>query len=110
MNDLDPDRLRAQLESFSEGPKHAPGRIDALIELAWALALADPDEARVLTEQARQLAEASDYTRGRALEKRNRAYLVLLGGELKDALRIGLEALEELEALGELDGLSLIHI
>lgn len=104
MNDLDPDRLRAQLESFSEGPKHAPGRIDALIELAWALALADPDEARVLTEQARQLAEASDYTRGRALEKRNRAYLVLLGGELKDALRIGLEALEELEALGELDG------
>ncbi|CAN0595797.1 unnamed protein product, partial [Laminaria digitata] len=88
---------------LAEGPAHAPERIDALIQLGWAIALSEPQRAEALTAEAATLSQAHGYARGAAVAKRNRAYLLVIAGRAQEALPMALELMDELQALGELE-------
>lgn len=103
MNDLDFQRLEERLRQLEEGPKHDEARIDALLQLAWAIALAEPARSLELTEEALALAEAVGSPRGVAIAKRNQAYLLLVAGHVKEPLALGLALLQELQDLGEME-------
>ncbi len=103
MEDLDPQRLQAGLDALAEGPAHAPERIDALIQLGWAIALSEPQRAEALTAEAAALSQAHGYARGTAVAKRNRAYLLVIAGRAQEALPMALQLMDELQALGDLE-------
>ncbi len=104
MTDLDVGQLETALKALDGGPRDALERIDLLVQLAWALALAEPQISGKYNDEASELSAARDYVRGCALVKRNRCYLTLLTGNVTEALKTGLELVHELDEIQELEG------
>lgn len=109
LDDLDVPRLEARLEALESGPEDAPARIDALLELAWAIPLVDLGRARRLTDEAARLSDRAEYPRGRAVALRNLCYMELFDGSLPQVFELARDALEALEALEAHDELATVH-
>ena len=103
VGDLDVTALERRLEALPPDAP-VPARVDAMIDLAWAVALTEPTRSMALTQEAETLSHTVGYTRGEAFVARNRAYDAVVRGEPAEALEGAMRAAELLEATGEREG------
>jgi tetratricopeptide (TPR) repeat protein len=100
----DVEALEKALSAIPESERDRPDRADLLNQLAWMIALHEPERSRRLSDEAREISIRLDYPRGLAFAIRNLGYLDLISRDLHDAVEKTKDALDRFRGLGERAG------
>ena len=103
---VDPDipELESRLEAIGTAPEDAQARVDALVELAWALRFADRERAKRLATEARELSRSIGYKLGQARAARTLCMTTASAEMLRDLLALGEEAKALFDEVGDRAG------
>lgn len=96
--------LAASLESQLQSAANNCEKVDVLNAAAWRMRYSDTKYALALAEEAYQMAKSEQYTKGIAYSLRNRGACCALLSRYNEALKLSLEAVEQMDALGDQEG------
>ncbi len=99
-----PSELEARLAAVPSGPEHARARIDAQLDLAWALRLGEVERAGELAREARDAARSLGYKPGQARAARVLGMTISSVHTMRDAFALGEEARQLFDEVGDRAG------
>ncbi len=96
--------LESRLEAVGTAPEEAQARVDALVDLAWAIRFTHRDRSRRLATEARELSRSIGYKLGQARAARALCMTTASSDMLRDIFALAEEAKSLFDEVGDRAG------
>ena len=104
MSNQDISKLESRLEALANGPAAAQERIDALVELAWAIRFTERERSNRLATEARELSRSIGYKLGQARAVRALCMTTASADMIRDIFALAEEAKSLFDEVGDRAG------